>query len=59
VRLREILLSHSELAAKLKELEDRIEKNDEHIHTLFSAIRQLMEEPEEPKREIACPSKFY
>jgi phage regulator Rha-like protein len=52
VRLREILSSHSELAAKLKELEDRVEKHDEHIHTLFSAIRQLMEEPEKPKRDI-------
>jgi hypothetical protein len=52
VRLREVLSSHSELAAKLKELEDRVEKHDEHIRTLFSAIRQLMESPEKPKREI-------
>jgi hypothetical protein len=52
VRLREILSSHSELAVKLKELEDRVEKHDEHIHTLFTAIRQLMEPPEKPRREI-------
>jgi len=59
VRLREMLSSHRELASKLKELEERIEKHDEHIHSLFAAIRQLMEAPEKPKREIACPSKFY
>ncbi|MGD1046689.1 MAG: hypothetical protein ABR936_15380 [Bacteroidota bacterium] len=52
VRLREVLSSHSELAAKLKELEDRVEKHDEHIRTLFSAIRQLMEPPEKHRREI-------
>ena len=52
VRLREMLSSHHELASKLRELEERIEKHDEHIHTLFAAIRQLMELPEKPKREI-------
>jgi ORF6N domain len=52
VRLREVLSSHSELAAKLKELEARVEKHDEHIHTLFTAMRQLMAPPEKPKREI-------
>lgn len=52
VRLSEVLSSHRELAGKLKELENRIEKHDEHIRTLFTAIRQLMEPPEKPKREI-------
>ncbi|MBN1398826.1 MAG: ORF6N domain-containing protein [Bacteroidetes bacterium] len=52
VRLREVLSSHNELAAKLKELEDHVEKHDEHIHTLFDAIRQLMEPPKKPKRQI-------
>ena len=31
VRLREVISSHRELAGKLKELESRIEKHDEHI----------------------------
>jgi hypothetical protein len=52
VRLCEILSTHKELTAKLMELENRIEKHDEHIHTLFTAIRHLMESPEKPKREI-------
>jgi ORF6N domain. len=52
VRLREVISSHRELAGKLKELENRIEKHDEHIRTLFSAIQQLMEPPEKSKREI-------
>lgn len=52
VRLRETLSTHKELTVKLMELENRIEKHDGHIHTLFAAIRRLMEPPEKPKREI-------
>jgi hypothetical protein len=57
VWLREVISSHRELAGKLKELENRIEKHDEYIRTLFSAIRQLMEPLEKPKREIGSRVK--
>jgi len=53
VGLRQTLAAHKELAAKLAELERRIEKHDESIRTLFEAIRQLMAPPPEPpKRQI-------
>jgi phage regulator Rha-like protein len=52
VRLRELLLTHKELAGKLKELEEKIEQHDEKIVIVFEAIRQLMGQPEKPKREI-------
>src|ERR1041385_3647827 len=42
VRLRETLSLHTELAHKLADLERKIEGHDEHIRTLFDAIRQLM-----------------
>ena len=42
VRLREMLASHKELARKLTELEHRLEKHDDHIQTIFEAIRQMM-----------------
>ena len=42
VRLREILSTHKKLAYKLSELERKIEKHDEEIHSIFEAIRQLM-----------------
>jgi hypothetical protein len=48
VKLREMLLSHKELAAKFAELERRIEKHDEDICAIFEAIRQLMAPPSEP-----------
>ncbi|MGA3286892.1 MAG: ORF6N domain-containing protein [Bacteroidota bacterium] len=52
VRLRELLLTHKELAGKLKELEEKVGQHDEKIIMVFEAIRQLMESPEKPKREI-------
>ena len=52
VKLRETLAAHKELALKLRELENRIEKHDEEIAALFDAIRELMAPPAKPKREI-------
>jgi hypothetical protein len=52
VKLRQILSTNKELAQKLKELEQRIEKHDTEIHAIFEAIRQLMTPPEKPKRSI-------
>ncbi len=52
VKLREILSSHAELARKFAELERKIERHDEEIHDIFEAIRQLMEPPEQPKKQL-------
>ena len=43
IKLREVLLSHKELAGKLRELEQKVGKHDVEIQYLFSAIRQLMQ----------------
>lgn len=52
VKLRQILSTHKELAHKLIELERRIEDHDEEIHTIFEAIRQLMNPPEKKRPRI-------
>jgi phage regulator Rha-like protein len=52
VKLREILSTHKKLAHKMKELESKIEKQDEHIYTIFEAINNLMESPEKKKGKI-------
>ena len=53
VKLREIIRAHKELAHKLSELENKIEKHDVEIQSIFEAIRQLMAPPPEPsKRRI-------
>jgi phage regulator Rha-like protein len=52
VRLRGLLLAHEDLARKLKELEERLEKNDEDIGLIFEAIRELMTPPDKPQKKI-------
>jgi len=50
VKLREMLATHKELALKLSDLEQRLEKHDDHIQTIFEAIRQMMIPPD-PKNK--------
>lgn len=54
VRLREMLSSNRELAAKFSELEHRLDGHDTSIQQLFGAIRKLLEPPpsEPERREI-------
>ena len=52
VKLRETLSLHKELAAKLEELESKVEGHDKDIHAVFEAIRRLMREEEKPKSKI-------
>jgi len=62
VKLRELLASNRELARRLDELEDRIEKklaaHDEAITAILSAIRQLMNPPASKRRPIGFTADF-
>jgi hypothetical protein len=49
VRLRQLLASHADLAAKLEELE---KKYDAQFRIVFDAIRELMSEPVRPRKQI-------
>jgi hypothetical protein len=49
VRLREMLVSHKDLALKLVEME---QKDDRQFQSVFVAIRQLPASPVKPKRPI-------
>jgi len=50
VKLREMIAANAQLAAKLEELERRLDSNDEAIVDLFAALKRLIEPPEPPKR---------
>jgi hypothetical protein len=53
VRLREMVAANTQLAAKLEELERRLDSHDEAIADLFAALRHLIEPPEaKNRREI-------
>ena len=49
VKLRQLLSTHKDLAAKLEELE---KKYDAQFKVVFDATRQIIYTPEKPKREI-------
>lgn len=57
VKLREMLATHKELAQKFLELEQRLEGHDEHIQTIFNAIRQLMTPTESPRKKIGYTAR--
>ena len=52
VQLRELLSSSKELARRFAQLEARIDKHDEAIAAILSAIRELMHSPAPRRRPI-------
>ena len=52
VKLKELLLTHKDLAIKIDALERKYAGHDDKIQKIFEAIRQLMIPPEEPKKRI-------
>jgi hypothetical protein len=57
VRLRELLSTHKQLAAKFDELENKVMSHDRDISMLINAIRQLMTPPVQKKRQIGFLSR--
>lgn len=51
-KLREILLTHKELAIKVDILERKYAEHDETIRTIFEAIKQLLELPPVQEKKI-------
>ena len=52
-KLREILFTHKELAAKIEDLEKKYAEHGQTIKEIFQAIKQLLDPPpEKEKRTI-------
>jgi hypothetical protein len=56
-RIRHIVSTNKTLARKLEELERRVRSHDTHIRSIFQAIRELMERPEDPQLKIGFRPK--
>lgn len=52
VRLRQMLATNRQLAAKIEELERKLESHDTAIQDLIEAIKELMAPPEGPRGKI-------
>lgn len=56
VRLREMLANNRELADKVSELESKLDRHDHAIERIITAIKQLMNSPAKPRRQIGFRS---
>jgi phosphomevalonate kinase len=52
VKLREMLLTHKDILLKLETLEKQVVQNSAEIQTIFRALKQLINPPQEPRRRI-------
>jgi phage regulator Rha-like protein len=52
VKLRELMLSHKDLAQKIGHLERKFKEHDKNFAIVFEAIRKLLEPPAKPKGRI-------
>ena len=48
-KLREMLLTHTEILLKLEQLEKQVVQNSEDIQMIFSALKELLTSPQEPR----------
>jgi hypothetical protein len=51
-RLREMLLTHTDILLKLEQLEKQVVQNSEEIQMIFSALKELLSAPAEPRPRI-------
>ena len=51
VKLRELMITHQDLARKIEQLEEKFKKHDENFVVVFQTIRKLLETPQEPKKK--------
>ena len=52
VKMRELLLTHKDILLQLEKMEKQVVKNSDDIKMIFSALRQLLNPPTEPRRKV-------
>lgn len=56
-KLREMLLTHKDILLKLGQLEKQVLKNSNEIQIIFTALKQLLIQPKEPRKPIGFKTK--
>jgi hypothetical protein len=51
-KMREMLLTHKDILLKLELFEKQIVRNSEDIQLIFKALKQFLNPPQEPRRQI-------
>jgi phage regulator Rha-like protein len=56
-KMREMLLTHKDILFKLEMFEKQIEKNSDDIQLIFKALKQFLNPPQEPRKQIGYKRK--
>jgi ORF6N domain len=56
-KLREMLLTHKDILLKLEQLENQVVQNSEDIQMIFTALKELLNPPKEPRPRIGFRRK--
>ena len=56
-QIRETLLTNKDILLKLEQLEQKVTGHDENIQMIFNALKQLLNQPQEPRRRIGFRRK--
>lgn len=56
-KLRELLLTHKDILLKLEQLERQVVQNSEDIQMIFAALKELLNQPQEPRPRVGFRRK--
>lgn len=56
-RLREMLLTHTDILLKMEQLEKQVVQNSDDIQMIFTALKELLNPPQEPRNRIGFRRK--
>jgi hypothetical protein len=56
-KMREMVLTHKDILLQLEQLERKVTAHDEDIHMIFSALKQLLNPPLDPRPRIGFRRK--
>lgn len=51
-KMREMLMTHKDILLKLEVFEKQLKTNNADIHLIFKTLKQLLNPPQEPRRQI-------
>jgi phage regulator Rha-like protein len=56
-KMREMLMTHKDILLKIAQFEQQLEKNREDIQLIFKALRQFLNPPQPPRKQIGYKRK--
>ena len=51
-KMREMLMTHKDILLKLEQVEKQVNKNSEDVRLIFRTLKQLLNTPNEPRKQI-------